>query len=243
MSNNNVLGTIAIQNNGKIATESQLKGWIDAAKIQCDRDLQPIWGYTVNFVYVPPGQKYPLADWYCSILDTADDSGGLAWHDVGPNNEPLIEVFMDLNPGNSGSVSFTHEVCEAIGDPMINTIMNTVINGSQYTIPQEICDPVESNTYQINGIDVTDFVYPAWFGGNNGPYDFLKICTNPGQILPGGYVRPMSGSIIWGDKPNRFLAKHENPHSRNSKYHKPILKRKKSTFEVDRSRDVRVKRF
>lgn len=44
------------------------------------------------------GTLPPLADWYCNFLDNADNSGGLAWHDVGPNNEPLIEIFMDLNP-------------------------------------------------------------------------------------------------------------------------------------------------
>ena len=43
--------------------------------------------------------------------------------------------------------------------------------------------------YQINGILVSDFVYPAWSRpGSSGPYDFRSLCTAPLEVRSGGYV-------------------------------------------------------
>ena len=43
---NKVLGTIVFRNEGKVATTSQIQDWINAAKIQCDIDVLPLWNWT-----------------------------------------------------------------------------------------------------------------------------------------------------------------------------------------------------
>lgn len=71
---------------------------------------------------------------------------------------------------------------------------------------------------QNTGKIATTSQIESWVGGNNGPYDFLKQCSSPGQLLPGEYVQPNdTNDPIWG----QFLVKHQLPHSRNNKYRKP----------------------
>jgi hypothetical protein len=43
--------------------------------------------------------------------------------------------------------------------------------------------------YPINGIQVSDFVTPAWFHpGEPGPYSFRSNVTQPLQLARGGYI-------------------------------------------------------
>lgn len=53
------------------------------------------------------------------------------------------------------------------------------------------CDAPEQDNfgYQINGVQVSDFVTPSWFEPSGvAPYDFQKHITAPFQILSGGYI-------------------------------------------------------
>ncbi|MGC2575333.1 MAG: hypothetical protein WA364_27825 [Candidatus Nitrosopolaris sp.] len=43
-SDDKVLGTIDVINDGKVATTSQIQIWTNTAKIQCDRDVLPDMG-------------------------------------------------------------------------------------------------------------------------------------------------------------------------------------------------------
>jgi len=55
----------------------------------------------------------------------------------------------------------------------------------------ESADPVEEETFKSDGVEMSDFVYPAYFEDFHEPRvhavrSFEKIKT-PVQILPGGY--------------------------------------------------------
>ena len=58
----------------------------------------------------------------------------------------------------------------------------------------EVCDVVEDDKIDFNGIQMSDFVYPAYFdmfrlkkGAKPAQYDYLKKVKRPFQILDGGY--------------------------------------------------------
>jgi hypothetical protein len=59
-----VMGTVATVNLSEQLSNDQLQTMIDAVKVQADRDIAPIWGYSVNFFMVPKGRHPPRADWY-----------------------------------------------------------------------------------------------------------------------------------------------------------------------------------
>jgi hypothetical protein len=44
-----------------------------------------------------------------------------------------------------------------------------------------------ADSYYYNNVLISDFVLPAWFTGDPGPYDYRHHCTAPFQVLPDGY--------------------------------------------------------
>ena len=62
---------------------------------------------------------------------------------------------------------------------------------------QELCDPVEDNTYAIamDGyqVGVSNFIFPSWFNPQatkalNAPFDYLAKLTAPFTMTSGGYM-------------------------------------------------------
>jgi hypothetical protein len=78
---------------------------------------------------------------------------------------------------------------------------------SAYQDPQgtfwagEVCDPVEDDQYgyKLNGILVTDFVTPNWFGHQHAQsdLDLQKHATATFQVLTGGYAQKFDATQGW----------------------------------------------
>ncbi len=63
----------------------------------------------------------------------------------------------------------------------------------------EICDPVEDSAYLLDGVQVSDFVLPAYFDPSlPGPWDRLRALAGPLTLTSGGYWALRSGGIRWG---------------------------------------------
>lgn len=234
----NILGTVAVVNQSTTDSDATVQKWLNAVKIQADRDISKFWGGSVDFQFVGKANP-PPADWYCLIVDNADVAGALGYHDVGPNGEPIIKVFTEFESQGAGSSSITlsHEIAESISDTNANTtIQGFDENGKACLYFRESADPVENDTYQINGVDVSDFITPAWFVQNStAQLDILNQVKKPYQILPGGYMEiSYDGGDTWTqvNKNSNRAELHETGHSRYALYKKPIDKRKKSTFKI-----------
>jgi len=235
------MGTCAVINASTTDSDSKVKSYIDAVQIQVDKDISVYWGYTVNLVFVPGGGNavIPKSDWYAGFFDNSDQAGALAWHDVGPNGEPLIKVFTKdtEDAGLSPSSSFSHEVAESLSDPNANTtVQGFDNNGKPALLFRENADPVESTSYQINGLDVSDFATPNWFvSSSKGPWDFMEQTTAPFQMLQGGYeMYSYDNGVTWNqvDKQSKRLAMHKSPHSRWALYKKKHNERVRSKFKI-----------
>jgi hypothetical protein len=133
-----------------------------------------------------------------AILDNADQAGALGYHDITPDGLPLGKVFAKTTVDEGGAVSVTasHELLEILGDPDINLIAE-VDDGTGRPAKfyaYEVCDACEDDQfgYKINGILVSDFVYPAYFesfrAANSTQFDFGKHITAPFTLLAGGYI-------------------------------------------------------
>jgi hypothetical protein len=137
-------------------------------------------------------------------------AGALGYHDVDPQGDPYIRVFVDTILQNGGtaltgsvsvSVCAAHEAAEEAVDPQCTSYSPPETNGDEVAV--EVGDPVENNSYQValadgTQVDVTDFVFPAFFDPNgNAPYDQLGLVTSPFQMLKGGYeiVKDPSGKV------------------------------------------------
>lgn len=237
-SNVNILGTVAVVNQSTTDSDAAVQSWINAVKIQADRDISRFWGGSVDFQFVGKANP-PPADWYCIVTDNADVAGALGYHDVAANGEPIIKVFTEFEAQGAGpsSVTLSHEIAESIGDTNANTtIQGYDENGKACLYFRENCDPVENNTYTINGIEVSDFITPSWFiNGSTAQLDYLNAVSRPYQILSGGYMEiSYDGGQTWNqiNKNSKRASMHEGDDSRYALYKKRIDQRKVSTFKI-----------
>ncbi len=148
----------------------------------------PVWGTPAKLVKTTGFLK---GRWAMVFLDTADAPGALAYHDLTPDGFPLSKVFAKtiLDDKASLSVATSHELVEMLVDPAINLYSTGPDPKAVYAY--EAADPVEEESFKIDGVDITDFVYPSYFEDFRKPgstqFDYLKKVNRPFQILKGGY--------------------------------------------------------
>jgi hypothetical protein len=131
----------------------------------------------------------------------ADVDRALGYHDANNRGLPYGFVFTDLSAklGEPWSVTLSHEVLELVGDANVNIFAA----GPHPEDPQrvvfhwyEMCDAVQADSYDIDGVLVSNFVLPLYFtvGEQTGARNDFLNRTKDGRGLssfgvnPGGYV-------------------------------------------------------
>jgi len=191
--------TIAVINESTVFSNAEADGLAVALQTQMDRDFSKSWGLSCRIVRATRATA-PVGSWWLSILDDTDMAGALGYHDLTPAGLPLSKIFAktDKQYGLSPTVTASHELCEMLVDPFIrDAVIYQTSQSAGYIFAQETADPVEADVlgYQISGVQVSDFVTPAWFApGLPGPWDFMRHCTGPLQLTKGGYISFMKFS-------------------------------------------------
>ncbi len=55
----------------------------------------------------------------------------------------------------------------------------------------EACDPCEATSYDVGGVELSDFLRPQWYAANERvhvAYSFAGGCKRPREVARGGYV-------------------------------------------------------
>jgi len=194
---------ISVINESTLLADADVTPVVIALQQQVTNDFRPIWGTDAELKMIPQGTQPPTGTWWLVILDDSDQAGALGYHDLTPDGLPIGKVFAasDLKAGTSWSVTASHELLEMLADPNINLtafVQNQDTSGTLYAY--EVCDACEDDSlgYQINGILMSDFVYPAWFESfrtqGSTQFDRMNKMQNPLQLLPGGYIGVFSVS-------------------------------------------------
>ena len=131
-------------------------------QVYVDQHVAPVWGTPAKLV---KSTGFLKGAWAMVFLDNADQPGALAYHDLTPDGLPLSKVFVKttLDNGDLVSVSASHELVEMLVDPAIN--MMTTGPDPKTVYAYESADPVEALSFKVNGIPMSDFVYPAVLRG------------------------------------------------------------------------------
>jgi hypothetical protein len=180
--------TIAVFNKAKTPLGVDLDALIAAMQVFIDQHVVPVWGTPAK---LQRSHGFIKNAWAMVFLDNADQAGALAYHDLTPDGLPIAKVFVKTTLDNHDkvSVSASHELVEMLVDPAINLMTTGPDPKTIYAY--ESADPVENLSFPINGIDMTDFVYPSYFVNfhkpGSVPFDHLKKVGKPFQILKGGY--------------------------------------------------------
>lgn len=162
---------------------------LTAALQKCyDMHFLPVWGYSLK-LYNTNSPK--PSDWQLLYLDDADRAGALGYHHLTRKGQPISKVFVKtaLAAGEPVSVVACHELFEMAIDPLAN-LWAAATRGTEYAY--EMSDPVEEDTFLVDGIQMSNFLYPAWFEPFHHPrgtkFDHLGLLAKPFSVRKGGYA-------------------------------------------------------
>lgn len=194
--------------NGRLSDE-QVQTAIRAINRQISEDFEPYWSMGAHVRLEGPSTEKPdtmtIADMRGEAIiylwDEVNVEDALGYHDANHRGIPFGFVFTELSAqlGENWTVTLSHEVLELIADPEVNLLVKgphpAQLNKDVFHW-YEMCDAVQTETYAIDGVEVSNFVLPLYFtsseetGGRN---DFLGK-SHDGKTLrsfgvnPGGYV-------------------------------------------------------
>jgi len=194
--------------NGKISDE-EVQRTLRAINRQIKEDFEPYWSLGAHLRLEGRSSQKPdkrtlsemRGDAVIYLWDEVNVEDALGYHDRNDSGIPFGFVFTELSRslGESWTVTLSHEALELVGDPEVNLLAM----GPHPAEPRrdvfhwyEMCDAVQTETYEIDGIEVSNFVLPLYFTGGDevgGRNDFLGRSHN-GKTLksfgvnPGGYV-------------------------------------------------------
>ena len=187
-----MLISVVNHTDGKLSDEAVQEG-IRAVNRQIAEDFNPNWsmGAELRLEGVigkdPDDDKLPelRGDAIIYLWNEVDVEDALGYHEANAAGIPFGFVFTELvkQLKEPWTVTVSHEALELIGDPEANLL----VAGPHPEDPKkevfhwyEMCDAVQDETYEIDGVAVSNFVLPLYFtqfaevGGRN---DFLGRLT------------------------------------------------------------------
>lgn len=215
---------ISTINRSKRLSDEDILPVIRAINRQIQEDFYPYWSLSASLRLEgkidAKVDKNTLSDMrgdaVLYLADEADMEDALGYHHSNFRGIPYGFVFMDVcaRLKENWTVTLSHEALELIGDMQGNLL----VQGPHPNNPKkevfhwfELCDAVQSQTYRIDGIEVSNFVLPAYFtlteeeGSRN---DFLaKKVKGKGLASFGisagsyiGFYNPQTGKheTCWG---------------------------------------------
>ncbi len=233
--------TIACVNLSTMDLGVDFDSLVSALQSFTDDCFAPVWGAPAKLIKA----TNPVAGaWTIVFLDDADAPNALGYHDLTKNGLPLSKVFVKPTLRNHDKVSVTacHELAEMLIDPAIN-LWSDGPNGTLYAY--EMCDAVEEEEFVIDGVALSDFVYPSYFElfrkANSAQYDYLKKISQPFEVLRGGYSIVRDGTEIkqiFGSREKELKFSNEDRTEHRSQYRVALLETKPANSAKLRADDM-----
>lgn len=171
-----MLISVSNQTNGEIA-DADLLIAIRAVNQQIEYDFAPYWHMPATLRLEGAVMKEPHANasavvmrgdavLYVSSQTASDDPEG--FHARNLRGIPYGVVYSKISEetGDPWSVTFSHEALELIADPQGNNyVMGPSVHDRRKKVFFwfEMCDAVSSQTYDIGGVALQNFLLPAYF--------------------------------------------------------------------------------
>ena len=235
---------IGIINKATVSLNQDFQAMVQASQKQVSRDFAPVWNEDCNLVMIDDG-----TDSYSQIYlwDNAQQAGALGEHHVSPKGFPIgnIYVKVSIQAGDPVSTVLSHELLELLLNPTIDKVARDPKTGYGWAV--EACDQVEQDSYIIDGIPVSNFVFPASFNpaaSASDKFDFLGKLHAPFSMDAGGYanVQLPDGSWhqIFADQ-KAFERYHSKEHDRSPQILTAKLPFAKAvTFDVSKYKVVKA---
>jgi hypothetical protein len=181
-------------------TAAQLEEMTEAINEQMAKDFCPTFGLLpISWSVLKTGAKAKPSDMVITLMDQdKTEPGALGYHSEQNNGVKFGSILVDpclkylgSNPLVSVAQCLSHECCEAAGDLACDA---WVLGTDNQLWAQEVCDPVESATYTIGKVTVSNFVTPAFFDDAplaKSKFDHLGVLKSGFALDKGGYA------VLW----------------------------------------------
>lgn len=236
--------TITIINQSTVVKDADFAAAVAACQRQVNEHFGPAWGGLVAKLFpqtAAPGATLNVPGERIYVLDDSDQQGALGYHELTQGDAPVGYVFVKTSEdaGDPWQTTLSHELLEQLADPYIDTCVEVELphagraSGSLFglfshrqgqiaLVAYEVADPVENDSYPIDGVPVSNFVLPAWFQsastpGVAGPFDYLQKLTAPLTLTPGGYISYATRLGSWQQLAARQNVRPEKYHRRGKK--------------------------
>jgi hypothetical protein len=174
-----------------------------ALQKQVTRDFAPAWGQNATVAAFPPGSVLPG---YWEIVVKKNLKGELGYHNRA-HQEPAAVVAHTRD----WPLTASHELLEMLADPWGSRLIVTDDprgTNKRVRVLVEACDPCEEFHYNVDGIALSDFVLPAYYGPHRWrregrspeaarAYSFTGAITEPLSLARGGYLSFVDTNGVW----------------------------------------------
>lgn len=196
---------ISIVNRSNKITDEVLQCVIRAINRQISDDFEPYWSFGARLRLEGKTRRSPnkntlaemRGDAVIYLWDKIDMEDAFGYHAANTRGIPYGFVFMELAEKleENWTVTLSHEALELLGDSQGNLLVQGP-HPEQPTMEVfhwfELCDAVQSQTYTIDGVEVSNFLLPLYFtsdeqkGARN---DFLGTSRGGKKLQSFGVAR------------------------------------------------------
>ncbi|WP_337044232.1 hypothetical protein [Emticicia sp. 17c] len=187
---------------------TEMQRAINAFQKQVNLHLFPRYGVeaTINHYFLETDA--PSGTWFTWIVDEMDTQGLNGYHFidniagsiVGTGAKGYAVGTASGNPfglvkySPNWTITCSHEIIEKLVNPYIDRQVKTDVDNDGVVnedLLMEIADPVQANAYEIDGIMVTNFVWPEYYTDllpiSGRKYDQMGVISKPNELAEGGY--------------------------------------------------------
>lgn len=182
--------TVALISQSSTLTQQDLQAYVAPYQSFVDDWLVKQYPNAGATIVAPADGQVPSGAWPMYFQDNINQPGAAGYHDD-TGSEPAAYIDTGQNPQFTGS----HELAEMLVDPTGNSLYSApspdpADNGKQVEILNEVCDPVEDQSFAISvaGVSLSDIITPSYGNGTSGPYDVADKLTAARQLGINGYI-------------------------------------------------------
>lgn len=191
---------ISIINSSATLADDEVRHAVRVVNRQITEDVQPCWQLSAHLLFssAADGGADPdqlAGDAAIFVCDTTEGEH-VGYHEANRIGIPYGFVFTELanQLGKPWTSTLSHEVIEMLVDPHVNQlVMGPHPTEPDRNVPflKEVCDPVQADSYTIDGAAVANFVTPAYYAIGSTPRSTNQCGRElaPFGVLDGGYVQ------------------------------------------------------